>query len=662
MPLLEGSVMAAPVRPAVESAWARVRSALVLGLSILVFFPLFPSMPAAGLDPSWRMALNEAWARGFDFAQAMVFTYGPYAFLSTEQYQPNTYPVLLVSALFLGSVLFLLLRNIELGSKGKSRVFVILLCLIASGYTRAPDVRFLCYAFLLLVSAGGQTRAEVVDADRPPFLRTPVILNLASFSLGLICLVKGTYAVEIGVMGALSMVALYTGGRRILAPGILLSFVTGLVLFWLIAGQPLGELPRYFLDQAQVAAGYGPAMGLGGNFLPPALFVLSSAPLAIVIKRDLQPPTVGKYVVAIGMVITLFLGFKEGFVREDDWHVMIAAETLFVLPWCWHSDRADVWRKVQASMAGLTVLAFVLMYPTVLDLQAKAAGMGQFLHCLDRGPIDCPLRPKRLNEVYDLSLARIRALAPLPKVQGTVDVYTVGQYLAIANGYQWDPRPVGQSYSAYSPALALMNAEHLTGAKAPDGVLFALETIDGRLPTLADGPSGPILLSQYSAQWLAAPARPYSGIPIAYLKRKSDLSRIAVSGQQLLETTAGLGHRVDLPASGEVLFAKIDIQPNLYGRFEDVLLRGSELYIDFLFPGGRVERYRFIPGMARAGFVISPVVTSATQFVALQDLTVPPALSARRPIAFWLSGPPSAQMMWTNVAVIRISELRETRN
>ncbi|HEX5458429.1 MAG TPA: hypothetical protein VFX20_00495 [Steroidobacteraceae bacterium] len=659
MSLIEGSVASARVRPAEEYVWARVRSAFVLALSFLVFFPLFPSMPAAGLDPSWRMALNEAWARGFDFAQAMVFTYGPYAFLSTGQYQPNTYPVYLICALFLGTVLFLLLRNIELGSKGTRRVFVILLCLIASGCTRAPDVRFLCCAFLLLVAAAEVPRAGVGDGVRPPLLRTPVVLNFASFSLGLVCLVKGTYAVEIGAMGILSMIALYTAGRRLLAPAILLSFVLGLVLFWLIAGQPLGDLPRFFIEQAWVAVGYGSAMGAGGSVLPPALFILSSAPLAIAIRRDLQPPTVRKYTVVIGMAITLFLGFKEGFVREDEWHVMIAAEILFILPWCWHSDRADVWRRVQASMAGLTVLVFVVMYPAVLDLQQKAAGVGQFLHCFDLGPIDCPLRPRRLNQVYDLSLARIRAQEPLPEVQGTVDVYTADQYLAIANGYRWDPRPVGQSYSVYSPALARLNAEHLVGATAPDGVLFALDTIDGRLPTLADGPSWPILLSEYSAQWLASPARRYGGLAIAYLKHKSDWSRIAVTEHRLLETTAGLGSRVDLPASDDVLFAEIDIRPNLYGRLEDVLLRGSELYIDFLFPGGRVERYRFIPGMARAGFVISPVMTNASQFVALGDLKVRRALSTRRPIAFWLSGPPSARLMWTHAAVIQIRELGE---
>ena len=662
MSLLEGSIAAAPVRPGVVSVRARARSALLLGLSILVFFPFFPSMPAPGLDPSWRMALNEAWARGFDFARSMVFTYGPYAFLSTGQYHPDTYPVLLVCALFLGTVLFLLLRCLEPGSKGTSRAFVILPCLIAAGYTRAPDVRFLCCAFLLLVAAAGQARSEAAEVDRPLLSSPPVVLNLVSFSLGLICLVKGTFAVEIGAMGALSVVALVATGRRLLAAAILVSFVSGLLLFWLIAGQPLVELPRYFIDQAQIAAGYGAAMGSGDNLLPPALFLVATVPLAVAVKRDLQQPSLCKGAVALGMVITLFLSFKEGFVREDDWHVMIAAEALFVVPWCWRFDRLDFWRKVQAVTAALNVLFLVLMYPYALELQAKSVEIGQLLHCVDRSPIGCPLRADWLQKVYDLSLARIRAQLPLPKVSGTVDVYTVGQYLALANGYQWDPRPIGQSYSVYSPELARMNAEHLLGSTAPEGALFALETTDGRLPTLEDGPSWPILLSRYSAKWLAVPRQPNGAIPIAYLQRKPDWQRITVNQTALLQRTAGLGDRVDLPTGDAVLYAKIDIHSNAYGRFEDVLFRGAELYIYLLFPGGRVERYRFIPGMARAGFIISPLVTDAAGFVALRDLKVRGALLSRRPVAFWLSGSPSARAMWTHAAAIEISGVREMHN
>lgn len=658
MSLFEGAAVSARLRPGVDSVRSLARSAIALGLSILVFFPVLPSMPTPLLDSSWRMAFNEAWASGIHFAQGMVFTYGPYAFLSTQQYQPDTYPVLVACSLLLSMVLFLLLRYIGLGSKGAFHSHSVLLCLIASGYTSSPDVRFICYVFLFLVAAGAQPPSEAEEGGRSLLRRSPVVLNLAAFSFGLICLVKATFTVEISVVLGLAMVALYMTGRRLLAPAILVSFAFGLILFWLAAHQPLAEVPGFFLNQAQVAAGYGQAMGGGDDLLPPALFIASAMPLAIAVKRDLQAPTASKYLVAGGMAVTLFLAFKEGFVREDDWHVMIAAEVLLILPWCWPSERVCIWRKAQAVVAGITVLVCALTFPHALDLQAKAATVDQLLHCSDNGPLVCPTRTGWLRRTYELSLARLRAGMPLPKIQGTVDVYTVDQYLAIANGYHWDPRPVMQSYSAYTPGLARINAGHLTGAAAPDGVLFSLQPIDGRLPTFEDGLSWPILLTQYGVNWLGIPSQPSGGVAIAYLRRKPDFGRISVSSTPLLRGTLQLMQKVDLPQSGNALLAEIDIRPTAYGRFEELLLRGSQLYINLLFADGHVEHYRFIPGIARAGFILSPVITNTVQFTALRDLIVRPQLSARRPMAFWLSGSPSALLMWTH-ADLRISGLQE---
>lgn len=652
----------ARLQPGVYSVRSVARSALALGLSILVFFPLFPAMPSGELDANWRMALNEAWARGFDFARSMIFSYGPYSFVSTEQYQPATYPVLVVCSLFLGAVLFLLLRHIELRSKGKLHSFFILLCLIASEYTSSPDVRLLCLPFLLLVAAAGLSRGEEHDARQSPLFSSPVALNLGAFSLGMICLIKATYVVEIGILGILSMIVLYAAGRRLLAPAILVSFALGLTLFWLTAGQPLPELPHFFLAQAQVAGGYSEAMGGSGRRVPLALFLIATVPLIIAVKRDLRPPTLCKYMVAIGMAVTLFIGFKEGFIREDDWHALIGVEVWLILPWCWPSDQANVWRRVQAVTAGVLVIVFILIFPQALDLPAKAAGVEQLLHCSDRGPVVCPSQSDWLHKTYNLSLAHISADAPLPEVKGTVDVYTTRQFLAIANGYRWDPRPVAQSYSAYTPALAQMNVEHLLGATAPDTVLFAVDPIDEHLPALEDGPSWPILLSRYTVRWLGVTARTRDGVPIAYLQHKPASARIAVTRTPLLQATAKLGQRVELPHSDAVLFATMDIRPSALGRLAEVAFRGSNLYINFQFAGGRVERYRLVPGMARAGFVISPVVTDATQFVGLQDLKVSQALSARRPIAFWLSVSRGRSRVWTNAASVEISSLGEVRN
>lgn len=636
-------------------------TAFVLGLSFLVFFPPFPSMPSAALDPSWRMALNEAWARDFNFARDVVFTYGPYAFLETGQYGPGTYRALLWCSLLLGTALLLLLRYLEPDERTTYRTPIILLALVVSGYTSSPDVRFLCFAFLLLVAAARPPRAGVAGGERSPLLRAPVVLNLASFCLGLVCLVKATYFVEVAVVGALSMVALCTTGRRSLAVGIMVSFAVGLTLFWLLAGQHLADLPGFFSNQARMAAGYGEAMSTVGSLLPPALFLLAAVPLAVAVGCDLRPADITKGAVACGMAVTLFVAFKEGFVREDPWHVMTAAEVLLILPWCWRLERAGVWQAVQTAAAAVAVIVFGVMYPNALSV--PATDLEAYLQCSDRGPIVCPTHGGWLDRSYALSLAQIRAQVPMPQVQGTVDVYTERQSLAIANGFRWDPRPVMQSYGAYTPALARMNAEHLTGAKAPDGVLFGLEAIDQRLPALADGPSWPILLTRYGLKGIGIPVASKKEIPLVfYLKRKPDWQRISVARTPLLQERLGLGQVLKLPKSDSALFAQIDIRQNLLGKLADLLFDGPRLYIQLEFPDGHMEHYRLVAGAARAGFVISPVVIDSTNFVVLSDLEVRPTLAARRPVAFWLRSTRSGWLVWTHPATVRISGLRETRD
>jgi hypothetical protein len=651
------------LRPGVHSARNLAITASVLGLSFLVFFPLFPSMPSAALDPSWRMALNEAWVRDFNFARDVVFTYGPYAFLETGQYDPGTYRALLWCSLLLGATLLLLLRYLEPDERTTFRTPIVLLALVVSGYTSSPDVRFLCFAFLLLVAAARPPGAGIDGGERSPLLRAPVVLNLGAFCLGLLCLVKATYFVEVAVVGALSMIALYTTRRRLLAAGIMVSFVFGLTLFWLMAGQHLGDLARFFSNQAQMAAGYGEAMSTAGGLLPPALFLLAAVPLAVAVRRELRPATLVKSALAAGMAVTLFLAFKEGFVREDESHVMTAAELLLILPWCWPwrwpLERGGVWQMAQTAMAVATGVVFIVIYPGALS--KPATDLAGYLHCSERGPIACPTHGHWLDESYELSLARIRAQVPMPQVQGTVDVYTERQSLAIANGFRWDPRPVMQSYGAYTPALAQLNAEHLTGAKAPDGVLVGLEAIDHRLPSLADGPSWPILLTQYGLKGIGNPAYLKKGMPLVfYLRRKPDWQRISVARTPLLEANIGLGRELDLPKTDAALFAQIDIRPNLLGKMADLLLDSPRLYIQFEFPDGHLEHYRLPVGAARAGFVISPVVIDSTNFVVLSDLKVRQTQEGRRPVAIWLISTTGGRLVWTHAAAVKISELRET--
>jgi hypothetical protein len=69
-----------------------------------------------------------------------------------------------------------------------------------------------------------------------------------------------------------------------------------------------------------------------------------------------------------------------------------------------------------------------------------------------------------LERKFEESLAAIRAHPPLPSLSGTTDIYSVGQSALLANRLEWSPRPIFQSYVAYTPALQERNARYLEGA------------------------------------------------------------------------------------------------------------------------------------------------------------------------------------------------------
>src|SRR4029077_17516262 len=43
---------------------------------------------------------------------------------------------------------------------------------------------------------------------------------------------------------------------------------------------------------------------------------------------------------------------------------------------------------------------------------------------------------------------------------------------------RWDPRPVSQSYDTYTPWLDSLDADFLSGPRAPEYIVYSLEAID----------------------------------------------------------------------------------------------------------------------------------------------------------------------------------------
>lgn len=77
-----------------RGTFATMGTASACALLVLVLAgvlgPFAPVFPASGLDPSWQLGLNQALVQHLRFGKQVIFTFGPYAFLYTHLYTPQT--------------------------------------------------------------------------------------------------------------------------------------------------------------------------------------------------------------------------------------------------------------------------------------------------------------------------------------------------------------------------------------------------------------------------------------------------------------------------------------------------------------------------------------------------------------------------------------------
>lgn len=235
-----------------------------------------------------------------------------------------------------------------------------------------------------------------------------------------------------------------------------------------------------------------------------------------------------------------------------------------------------------------------------------------------------------LAKRYASVLQSIDEREPLPPLRGTVDIYPFDQTQRLAAGLNWAPRPVLQSYSAQVPELAEADARYLMGNRAPDHLLFRLDAIDRRWPTIDVGPSLQPLLTHYR--------------PVAMAGRYLHLQRLdgrpSATGQvgsyKPLEGGHRVGEWVTVPPTEHLTMATIDLRPTLAGRLGLLLYKLPPMSLEARLADGRTVRRRLPIGMAGSPFLLSPWVDSTTEFALLYGR--PAELAAQRVMAFRLLG------------------------
>lgn len=576
------------------------RRTLLGAMLVLLLWPalmIFPYTPETYLDASWQETLVHAHTRGWQFGRDIIFTWGPWGFLHSIFHLGDAAATARLTWELGGKLLLALglLAGTRQLSPGRQAGFVAVCLLCAPVFQDTAYLLFITIAVLAGLLRPGVHRAELLAF-------VAVLAFLAQ--------IKFTYALLAGAGVALACaVQLY---HRRWVPAALAGggFVTAFVAWWLAAGQNPDNIVPYLRRSWEISTGYADAMSMDESL---AVFLCGLTVLALqgavvwqIWRRQTDRALAAA--TALFLLAVWFLAWKHGFTRADG-HVM--GFFLYALPVTVAVPALcpPVPRRLWLDMAVVPCLAGLWFFDPALLPKLPGEAISRL-----KVNVTAAFHSPRLPAAWRAELERARTTAALPAIQravgdATVDVYNYEQGVALLNGLNFSPRPVFQSYSAYTSRLAARNLRHYQSAAAPAFLLWHHSTIDERFPTLDDAPL------------IAELPRGYREVltegDFLLLQRTSPLPAAPLARELLHQQKVALGETIPVPFLPDcALWLQIFADPTRLGRLRSLLYKPALLTMTVEEVTGRQTTWRLLPRIAEDGFLLTPFLETQSDFAA----------------------------------------------
>lgn len=560
----------------------------------------FPNKPSYDLDASWRMALGKFFLDGRQFGRDVVFTYGPLGFLMGKTYSGLMFWSLLAWQVVATSFFATLIVYWSERLKGLPRLgYFAFLVLFGVTYEDALHM-------LMIALAGFELLRRL---DRPWHWSSSLLLLM----LAVQSVAKFTNLMLATVMvGSVAGLALWRGQR---GPALrLVAWFGGSYLVgWVACGQNPLNLPAYLINSWHISQGYQEVMGILTPDQPfwKALVVLAVLAGYVLLNVFTQPDRLRSLVGAVLMGAFIHLNWKHGFVRSDGhmvgfFYCALLPITAFPVLL---NETGPFLRLKRWALVGAGVLCVFGIRDTIPVLVESAHHI--FLNRIQNN-FQRVTHLADTRAEYDIALARDLVLYDLPHTRLVVgdrslDVFGHDQATAVYNKFNYTPRPVFQSYSAYTPELAKLNADFYRSDRAPEFVLLKLGSIDGRLPAMDDSAVLYLFTQRYKF---------ILNEKFFQLWQKTGAPVNPAEAPRLVERRAlPVGQSWSLAEHNQnPLWVKIDLQPTLLGRLRTFFYKPPMLHLAIEDTQGLTRTYRMPAPIGRAGFIINPIIEDLTAF------------------------------------------------
>jgi hypothetical protein len=607
-----------------------LRTALVGALFICAFPPLVPrDCPTDTdvlLDASWRIAVNHARSAGLNYGETIVFTYGPLGFVSCPMDVGNN---LAVSALFRVLVYFVSVSSLCLYAwrcRNTTTFATILVVACLAGCWQEIE-KSVIVGTIGCLGLAWVWRSRAFAGIAGALCAFSLLLK---FSSGVACLAS----MLVWAACAMAFRPRDEWARLTMIVGV--TFLTSLIgLFWIFGGPITGILPwlRYSWS---VSSGYsqmttpGPLWELG----------LAICEIVIVTWAAFCARADRRCCFAFILVApAIFLNFKHGFMRQDAYHapfffisvpllacfplidarrlrgrIALAAACIVLLMMSsvhrlWYlgtsvSMRDSAYWSLRAAEASEKI-------ESIADVMRQAAwtqqATSQLLPMGWSNLVECKEWESR-RRAMNTNWCRQSAKHKLPAGilaqigDGSIDAYPWDVYLPIMNNLRWCPRPILQSYSAYTPTLDRLGASQYASERGPDFILYRHQAIDHQHPMLVD-----VLTWLEMYRWYDVEEQIDSEYALLTRRSQPRFAEAVPAGSQRLS----FGERWDIPQVDalDAVVLQADLKLTLAGHARETLFRIHPPWLRVEYQDGSAKMFRLVWRNAKSGFLVSDLPT-----------------------------------------------------
>ncbi|WP_420265574.1 hypothetical protein [Candidatus Magnetominusculus dajiuhuensis] len=588
---------------------------IVTMIAVLSSLPILIKTLSGSIDDSWQFAIHQAKLNGLVFGKDIVFTYGPLGYLTCPIYIDrglwlHTLLYTMVTHLLFWGAVYYFLKRCRAGlwdTFYAAAAIVVAAQGILEEYGRPSESYN--YFYLFLFAYGYIIKKE----------KNIPLLAVIALIAALFCYVKFSFAIAVCFM-FITFIALLALEKRykeaVFALTLYLAFavVSGLIL---IGG--VGAIAAFFYNSWAIADGYVDAMavdGPGWKFFA-AIFAWMAYG-AFLFRSIIRNNHNDIYYLSLSIGL-LFISYKHSVGNGSmfEWDFFATWGMVFTLYYIKKADETDITDKEHGIKYAALAASILLVALPLYEFHPKAASIKHTL-IFKRSQIEIAvgfIRDKSPSVPYEMSRQRLSAyyaLSPstLELLKGhTVDIFTVDAVLSWYYGLNWHPRPIFQSYSAYTAYLDQLNERFLSKPGAPEFLLFASVGFDKKSAVLFEPATYRKILTDYSVA-------DKDGI-FWVLKRRDNIEPVVQ--EAVASVSAPLGGKIPFNVYDQYyMFARVYVRYNIIGEIIRVLYRAPSIYIQFYSDGVPAIRYKFcfnaVDGISLNPFVNNAAADSVNEF------------------------------------------------